>query len=221
MTTLWPTEVQCFVCGHAAEQTAILSTNMCGSPDLDGRPPQMARSNLPYETQICPSCGYCALKISEGTQLAKQIVDSVAYQEALGAEQMPLLASRFICCALIEQAGAARMTFLVDLYLSAAWACDDAERGSAAADCRLRAAALLEATIEEVETLSSDPQGVEWAILADLFRRAGSFGEVERVVTAAEACEKDELIDKVLRFERVLAVAGDTGVYTVEDAVGR
>jgi len=24
----------------------------------------------------------------------------------------------------------------------------------------------------------------------------------------------------VLRFERVLAVAGDTGVYTVEDAVG-
>ena len=62
---------------------------------------------------------------------------------------------------------------------------------------------------------------MEWAILADLFRRAGSFGEVERVVTAAGACEKDELIDTVLRFERVLAVAGDTGVYTVEDAVGR
>ena len=96
MITLFPTEVECWVCGHVAEQTVVASTNMRGSPDLDGRPPEMARSNLQYETQLCPSCGYCALEISGGTQLAKQIVASAAYQEALGSAQMPSLAGRFI-----------------------------------------------------------------------------------------------------------------------------
>lgn len=221
MTTLFPTEVECFVCGHVAEQTVVGSTNMRGSSDLDGRPPKMARSNLQYGVQACPSCGYCAPEISKGTELVKEIVASAAYQDALGSEQMPSLASRFVCCALIELAGEARKPYLVDLFLSAAWACDDAEDAAAAADCRLRAAAALEAAIEGDEIHSSDPQGVEWAILADLFRRTGSFGEVERVVTAAESREKDEVIDTVLRFERVLAVAGDIGVYTVEDAAGR
>lgn len=65
-TTIMEVSSKCYVCGKTLKYKTWMSTNQFGSPDLDTRAPEMARSTMFMWVKCCPSCGYCASDVSEG-----------------------------------------------------------------------------------------------------------------------------------------------------------
>ena len=80
MTLIFGNDVECAICGDISNQAEVLSTNTNGSSDLDTRPPEMERSNIEYEVQRCPSCGYCSSDLSICNENTKEIVESQRYK---------------------------------------------------------------------------------------------------------------------------------------------
>ncbi len=76
MTITFEIEKRCAVCGKVSKQIALMSTNAIGYSDLDMRPPEMERSTINTWIQICPSCGYRALDISELIEKSSEAVNS-------------------------------------------------------------------------------------------------------------------------------------------------
>ncbi|MHB1354681.1 MAG: hypothetical protein ACYCZF_01750 [Anaerolineae bacterium] len=79
MGFLTDSTVACRLCGRPNSFiTASYSTSL-GWPDLDTRPPETTRSNLPYWIQRCPSCGYCAPDLSLGRLQTAAFISSNLY----------------------------------------------------------------------------------------------------------------------------------------------
>jgi len=95
---------RCAVCGAVSRQTHLLSTTYFGASDLDGRPPQMRRSTVPWWVSRCPECGYCAWNIAKAPATAGETVRSEIYQAQLKDPRMPDLARSFLCAALVAEA---------------------------------------------------------------------------------------------------------------------
>lgn len=133
MTTLFPVEQICGVCGATSCHQTLASAETMGAPDLDMRPAPMARWTLAEQIQQCPECGYCSRDISVASETAKKVVHSEAYQDELSREDHPVLSRRYLCAALILSAegddGAAGRAALMG-----AWAADDAGDWQAACE---------------------------------------------------------------------------------------
>jgi hypothetical protein len=65
----------------------------------------------------------------------------------------------------------------------------------------------------------TDGPGAEEAVLADLLRRSGELGRVDAVCQEGLAVAQEDVVIKVLEFERALAARGDRGCYTMADAI--
>ena len=206
MTTIRQELVTCAVCGELTRILVMDSTSIFGSPDLDLRPAEIARSSIFAWIQQCSSCGYCAPTVDEATPSAREVVDSDAYRAQLADEGLPELARSFLCSSMIfeehgDEAAAAQNA------IEAAWVCDDEDLPEAATRCRLRA----------IELLRAD-QSTEYELIVDLLRRAGRFEDAIAQADAALADAEGELA-AVLAFSRSIALAGDSGPYTVDAAI--
>ena len=158
----------------------------------------------------------CAPRIDKGASYAREIVQSPAYRALLADADLPELARSFLCSSMIfeeidEEAFAARNA------IDAAWVCDDEGLPEAAVRCRLRAVERLRESEGDGDALYADPS-TEYAVIVDLLRRAGRF---EDAVARAEAAlgDAEGEVAAVLAFSRSLALARDSGRYTVEDAL--
>lgn len=216
MTTIRQQLLTCVLCEESTLLPVLTSTSSFGPPDLDLRPAEPARSSIFAWVQCCGSCGYCAPSIGEATPGVGDVVDSPAYRAQLAEPGIPELARSFLCAALIfgelgEAALAAQMA------IEAAWVCDDENAVEAARRCRLRAVELLRESRATGDALHPDSQ-TESAVLVDLLRRAGRFDEAVAEADDSVAEAKGEPA-AVLAFSRSLALAGDSSVYTVEDAL--
>ena len=80
MTTIYPEEVVCFLCGASSRQYMVGSSNTMGAPDLDTRPAEMMRSTIEYQIQSCPDCGYSAPDLGAGPHAASDVVRSEPYR---------------------------------------------------------------------------------------------------------------------------------------------
>ena len=96
MSLIYGEDVECVICNEISNQAVIVSTNVFGSPDLDTRPPEMERSNIEYEIQRCPSCGYCSSDLSKCHENTKDIVDSQRYKTIIANDLLPEVASSFL-----------------------------------------------------------------------------------------------------------------------------
>lgn len=217
MTLLYEREGTCYVCGAVHPYTRIASTNESGASDLDGRPPEMLRSTMPYWIQRCPGCGYCAPDVSVGSHRVKEIVASRAYEQRIHDASYTELANSFRGWALIQEtlgqdaeAGWA--------YVRAAWACDDGGRGDAARLCRQAAVQAFRRS-RSVGATFAEELGAEEALLADLLRRSGDFDAAIQVGEEGLRREPDEALRQVLLYERALARRKDPRRYRVSDAL--
>jgi hypothetical protein len=215
LTTIHEKELRCWVCGGETAYAVIGSTNTLGAPDLDTRPPEMLRSTMDLWVLRCPSCGYCAADVSEGSAVAGPTVMSEEYIAQGADEDYPELANRFLCRALIDAAEGEEPAAGWSA-VRAAWACDDAGKDAAADRCRLRAIRCFERSREHGIAFANQP-GAEDAVLADLHRRAGRFEDAERIADEGLAKSPDELLTRVLTYERLLARRSDRRVHTVAE----
>jgi hypothetical protein len=217
MTTIFQEEKRCFICGQTSQHTGLGSTNRFGPPDLDTRPPEMMRSTIYHWIQCCPTCGYCAPDLAQGSPSAGRVVNSEPYLQQKADLTYPILANHFLCWAMLQEA-AADYPSAGWAAVHAAWACDDAGATTAAAASRRRALILFEQAAARGSTIAAEA-GVAEAIRADLLRRSGQFEQVELVSQQGLASQPEALVAKILRFQQALARQQDAGCYTVAHVV--
>ncbi len=221
MTSLYDEDVVCGVCGESSKQKVIGSTNTFGgSPDLDTRPPEMARSTIYYEIQRCPSCGYCSDEISECLPDAETIIASDGYHNILNNENLPNSASEFMAFSYLQQqcgefAGAAWSA------ISAAWICDDYENEQESRRCRIQGLSMIKNAEANSQEFAEEP-GAAQAVTIDIMRRAGMFeGAMKLAKKSLQAGDMPGIIKDVIKFEMELIGSKDTGLHTVAEAQER
>jgi len=232
MASWFEGEKRCAVCGLPSPQSELVSAGAWGASDLDGRTPEVVRSGFRWSVERCPHCGYCAPGIDEASRRAGLVVAAPAYQQLLAAASLPEPARRFLCSAMIaEKVDSWASKLVVDLCLQAAWACDDAGSAEAAADCRLQAAAALEALHKFGGQHHPRDRRADYVLLADLYRRAGRFEEAEGAALQAVPDKGFTLAGQLAKLELRLTlerddrrhaqdevVAGDEGGQAARDA---
>jgi hypothetical protein len=241
VTTTYPVEKTCAICGTTSRHHVLGSTNTMGAPDLDLRPAPMARWTLTEQIEQCPQCGYCAADISVATDAARRVVQNEAYQEELRRADYPTLTRRFLCASFIlsvqgEDGAAGRAA------LMGAWAADDGTewqsaisgeevdeapldqlRGEAAtaaaeaaARCRRLAIGYFEADRKSGLTFAADEYTAD-ALLADLHRRVGDFDAARAYAQAGIDRGAEGLVLEVLRLQIQLAGLFDTACHTMDE----
>ena len=220
MTTVHRVEVKCGNCGHASEQIVVMSTNAFGAPDLDTRPPEMARSTLPFYVQCCPSCGYCARDLYDTLASGvEDVLHSSEYEDLLKLCDLPLLAREFLCLSLIY-AHMSKFNGAGWACLRSAWVCDDHQDVEGAVGSRLRALAFFDRAAEE--GLRYMTNALEEDVLRiDLLRRAEQFDAALELCQRVQESAPAGLIGEIVAFQRHLITQRDTAAHTIEEARGR
>lgn len=96
MTMMFPQFFKCAVCGSEHKFLELASTNQFGAPDLDFRPPEMARSTIGEWVHECPTCGYVAPSISDDPgKVTREYLQSAEYRGCDGLQFASELAARF------------------------------------------------------------------------------------------------------------------------------
>lgn len=199
---------KCAVCGREQEFTVLMSSNSHGCMDLDTRPPQMMRSTLPYQIEICKSCYYANTDIEElSTESIKNIMKMEEYQDisnlSISNTSIAYLLSGLIY---YEIGDYEKSAFL---YLKAAWTLDDAHDIALSTKARVRSYRSFSKYLESEDNINYK------IIIVDLFRRCKSF---DRAISAAEELLKivtDEFLRKILLYQIKLSKAEDSSCHTV------
>jgi hypothetical protein len=218
MTIINPVEVQCAVCGQTSKQYLLISTNSFGSADLDTRPPEMMRSTIAHWVQRCTQCGYCNDNLSALLPNAPHIMASEAYRDQLINRALPDLANSFLCASIILAALAdyARAGWN---SLRAAWVCDDTPNIEGAVSCRKRAADLFKEAQLRNQPIATQA-GAADALMVDVLRRSRQFPLALSLCEEGLRKYQDDLFKAIFRFQQMLIQRGDTGCYTIAQAVG-
>jgi hypothetical protein len=216
MTTFAEQSVACGNCGHVFTHHTLGSTYAFGSPDLDMRPPELQRSTMHAWIQRCPSCGYCSRDVAEFDHRLRPVVESAEYRSQLTDAVYPELTSTFICAGMLAEA-AGREADAGWAYLHAAWTLDDANKDEFARICRARAADKFLDLLAEGQSFAEQP-GASEAIVTDCLRRTGRGAEALEMVERGLSQSYDDVIQKILAFERALIQRGDMGGHLIKEA---
>jgi len=218
MTMLFGEDVECYVCRKVSNHTSVISTNSCGSPDLDTRPPEMQRSTIYYWIQRCPSCGYCAPDLSKCEIGVPEIVATDEYQNIILDTQMPDVAASFLALSHIKQKQG-QFSDAAWRSIHASWICDDKNNYEESVKCRNRAIYLIGMASLYAQTIAGQA-GQSETITIDLMRRAGMFGEALKLAELTKAKEIEETVIQMIRYEEKLIVQKDIQSHTISEVLG-
>ncbi len=222
MTTIGENELTCAICGKTSKHRVLTSTSAFGSPDLDLRPPQLQRSTMHLWLAECPYCGYVAEDLEECSCIDKgmttlydmhRFVRSAEYvscAEEHGIDE-PLAEQFFMAYTIAARFGDHEKA--MQYLIRTAWVYDDL--GDTDKASSFRSLALTEAD----HILSGEPEEKDTLMLMreDLLRRSGRFGQL--IEEYSGITFGDPLLDAINAFQIEKAKEGDTGCYTVRDAV--
>ncbi len=218
MTTYATVTKKCAHCGAKVKCDVLNSTNEFGSPDLDLRPAEMARSTMGTWLQQCPHCHFVNSDLNEPLATADQLLASEAYRKLINDAGIPELAKRFACYALLVEGadpmGAAEAT------LRAAWACDDADDRERAARFRSQSA---DYVLAKLPVVDRDAQLTLRVRLVDILRRASRFDEAKMLLVELKADPEviaNKILAAVVSFEAGLCAKADVEGYTIAAAMG-
>jgi hypothetical protein len=218
MTTFYQENLTCQNCGKTSGHHRLRSTNQFGSSDLDARPPEMARSTLHVQDQVCPDCKYCAVDISKPAADASGYVSSEAYHKQFNSSEYPALANAFLCNALTQES-TRKFDTAGWASIKAAWVCDDAKNNAGSKKCRIRTVELFRKAPSVGQEFAGQP-GADDVTLVDLLRRSEQFEDATRQIELGLSKCPEEIIRKILEFERDLIAKRDVGCHTVGDVPG-
>jgi len=203
------------VCGAISEQTATVSTNAFGSPDLDLRLPEMQRSTMPSWVLTSSQCGFCASDIGKTMQGSPDLITQPAYQNQLRNPAIPELANGFLWWGLVAEAERA-WTDAANRSRSTAWVCDDAELAYTADACRrlainrMRAARPASGTRHGRNRRGFGLDGRPAAAFRPVCRRSQSSPQAIQEIS-------NRWVRKILDFELSLVRSQDTAVHRSDE----
>ncbi|MBE6960513.1 MAG: hypothetical protein E7448_07330 [Ruminococcaceae bacterium] len=210
MSTMSLCTCKCAVCGAESEQDVLTSANAFGSPDLDLRPSEMARSTMSFWIGECPHCGYIASSIEAETKISKDFLQSVEYRSCSGIDFKSPLATKFYKSYLISLSLENHEDAFYD-SLHAAWSCDDVGDFTNGIHCRKLALAELDKLLAQN---GNDTMRVQ---KADLLRRAGLFDAV--IAQYSDIHFESDDLNKIIAFQIERAKQKDICCYTVADVL--
>lgn len=202
---------KCAACGEVHQYTVLCSTNSFGSPDLDMRPSEMARSSMRLWVQECPDCGYVADDIEDKPIVSRQYLQAEEFRSCEGRQLMSDLAQRFYKDYLLKW-HAKNLDTALQSIICAAWASDDVEDVVGAKECRMVAADL---AARILSTLKENREPL-LLIRADLLRRSGQFSELQTEYGNLHFSSDD--LNSILFFQITKASEGNEQCYTIADA---
>lgn len=209
MTTHFTKNEKCAVCGKVRKYTMIGSTNSFGYPDLDLRPAPMQRHTMFEWVHECPVCGYVSESVEDETTVDRTFLESTEYRSCEGNAIASELGRMFYRQSMIALKEGDRERAMYAL-LHCAWDSDDEHDTKTAAFCRTKAASLMPELIEK------DPEYADTfrLIHADLLRRSGLFETLFELYGNTKF--EDELMGKIMEFQKERALEKDTGCYRVD-----
>ena len=207
--------MKCSVCGKTSEQPVILSTNNFGYPDLDTRPPEMYRSTMNTWILECPHCGYVAKNLEEELKINEDYLKSNKYKTCNGINFKSDLSKNFYKRYLIESENSEDINAYFAL-LYCAWACDDSEDLENSKFTRQLAIELADKIIKDNKNSNDDVENLI-VMKADLLRRTGEFNQL--IKDYEKLTLKDELLNKIIKFQVEKAYEKDNKCYTVEEVL--
>lgn len=213
MTTYFPEIVICGLCGHSFETHSLGSTSAFGSPDLDLRPPRLARWAFSSSIKVCPHCGYVANDLSDKPQDFVSEAWIKVQRETLQKFECKLAEDFLLKYTIEDKAKNSSEAFFSALH--AAWALDDEKKEEAAAYCRKLALKHFPKLLAETK----DKKRKENLLVmkSDLLRRSGQF---EKVFDEYRECKFTvEILSKIIGFQLKMAAERDTACYTVKFAL--
>lgn len=215
MTTFFSSECKCCVCEATAHYNCLGSTNTFGGcPDLDTRPPEMARSTIGLWVHECPECGYAAPDVEDVYEFDHALLESDRYKNCDGIVFKSKSTERFYRRYMItESVHDYSNAFQAALW--AAWMCDDTDDKENAVLCRKKAVAQLNMFLESKKDIETEQYNTLRVMKADLMRRAGMFDEV--ISEYSDKTLNDKLLDSIIAFTLEKAKEHDAECYTVDD----
>lgn len=198
---------KCAACGKESSQESISVPGSGGPPDLDTRPAGEIRSTLDRWIQVCPGCGLAVPEI-------EAVVEGVG--ELVRSDEFPRAAHPFRRQSwLLDQLGQHADAGWSELYL--AWHYDDSNDGEAAADARRQALTCWQHGKSHGQNFG-DSMPEEFALAADLCRRAGLFDEAKETCLAGLELEGlPPVVEDILRFQLALIQRKDTAAHSVAE----
>lgn len=189
---------------------------MTEAPDFDTRPGEPVRSTIDMWVARCAGCGYCSADLTHIHEGGPALVYDERYRVLLNDQALPESARWFLCYALIlENAG--QFSDAGWSALHAGWVCDDARDNAAAARCRMRAIELWKNGKQAGQAFADDV-GSEFALAADVFRRAGEFEHA--IVACSEALDMEETpahLKAVLLREKMFIERRDRSCHSLSE----
>ena len=219
MTTVFPKEVVCAVCGNEQTVQVMGSTNSFGSMDLDTRPPEMRRSTMGLWLQTCASCGFVAADLEKKSPSDELAVATAGYRAESGNQSRQPLANQFVCRSMLDEA-AGDLVSAGWQRLHAAWVCDDRQQDAEARLLRLAAIQLFERSRALGKPAMEKMAGGDQLLLCDLARRAGEFPRALEYCVAGMALELETFIRQLLELEQTLCMARDSACHNVSEVDG-
>jgi len=213
MTTISSTSVTCCICGEESEQEIVLSTNQSGAPDLDGRPPEMYRSTMPYWIMTCPHCGVTQQDISKCPDGLLSVIGSAEYINHV--THLPTeseLAWRFLTLSYTEEK-LERYDYAALRALHAAWTYDDHDFHDHARSARGEAARLIEIANSHEQTIH-DEEHMDQLIRADLFRRKESYGDAKQILLTVDKSQLPPSLQQIYDYQYSLIEELDCDCHT-------
>ncbi len=214
MTTMKPRFFKCAVCGAEEMFYMLTSTNQFGSPDLDLRPAEMARSTMDQWVQECPSCGYVARYIMvDPGKVTREYLQSPEYAGCDGLQFKSDLAARFYRLSRVSLING-KTPDAYNALVHAAWACDDEQDENNAVHCRKAA---IELADEIIDSMAAGNEKQDKLLQkADLLRRSGQFERLIREYSEQQV--QEEFYRPLFAFELDAARRKDTACHTIDEA---
>lgn len=192
-------QVKCAICGKTSQQPIILSTSIFGGSDLDGRPHGMARNLLRYKLQECEYCGYINYNIE------KQPQHNFDERKLLCDLESELAVRYFKFAKYNARIGNQLLAF--DLFLAAAWACDDNKAKNDALKMRVELIRVYENHKDMINVLDSK------SILIDAYRRTKQFKKAISLIENVGITE-NETLNRIIDFQQELCDKKDDKCHT-------
>ena len=139
------------------------------------------------------------------------------YQHIVSSDHLPEKALSFLASTYIhERLGALSEASWRAIH--AAWVCDDEHHYEGSRSCRNRAISLIEQAVENGPAISCHA-GTTETVVVDLLRRSGNFEKALGFIEKAKAEIQENVIMKILDFQKALVEKKDILAHTVAEAL--